>query len=351
MPRLPVNDPNRTLTGIWLLALAAMVLVNVVLGGLTRLTGSGLSMVEWQPLSLLPPLVETAWQEMFGKYQQSPQFRLINQGMTLSGFKDIFWLEYLHRLWGRLLGIAFLLPFLFLLLRGKLTRREIPALTLLFLLGAGQGVLGWAMVRSGLSQRPEVSHYRLAAHLFAALLLYAALLWTGCNRLQNPSPVADDRRRRVLGRHLLWLLALLGLTIPAGALVAGLHAGLIYNNFPLMGDRLLAEDAFALGPLWLNFFANPGLVQFDHRLFALLSWLLAMSVLPALLRHSLPPGLRWKLALVPALACLQVGLGISTLMLLVPTALAALHQVTAFLLFGAALVCLNEVTRSAVPAS
>ncbi len=346
-----VGEHPRRLIGLWLLALAVMVLVNVVLGGLTRLTGSGLSMVEWQPLTLMPPLDAAAWQEMFGKYQQSPQFRLLNGQMTLDGFQAIFWLEYVHRLWGRLLGLAFLLPFILFVAQGRIARREIPALLLLFLLGAGQGVLGWAMVASGLRDRPEVSHYRLAAHLFAALLLYGALLWTGFNRLDPPPLLAaSNRLLNSLRRHLRLLLVALAVTIPAGALVAGLHAGLIYNSFPLMGDQVLADDALDLSPGWLNFFANPAMVQFDHRCLALLSWLLAMSVLPAALQPSLPVGLRWKLALVPALACLQVALGIGTLLYVVPLPLAATHQVTAFLLFGASLYSLNQLKARAAPA-
>jgi cytochrome c oxidase assembly protein subunit 15 len=348
--QLCVRDHRRQAVGFWLLALAAMILVNVVLGGLTRLTGSGLSMVEWQPLTLLPPLNDGAWNELFAKYQESPQFRLINEGMQLAGFKDIFWLEYIHRLWGRVLGAAFLLPFLIFLLRGWITKGEVPALFLLFLLGAGQGVLGWAMVASGLRDRPEVSHYRLAAHLAAALALYAALLWSGFSRLPAPVPVsADNKSLKTALRHLPLLLGLLWLTIPAGALVAGLHAGLIYTDFPLMGHRLLASDALALTPTWLNFFANPAMVQFDHRVLAVVTWLMAMSLLPVALRRSLPGPLRWKLALVPALACLQVALGISTLVYLVPIPLAATHQITAFLLFGATLWSYVVVRRSAAP--
>lgn len=341
-----VSEQKRRSVGLWLLTLAAMILVNVSLGGLTRLTGSGLSMVEWQPLTLLPPFTDGAWAELFDKYQQSPQFRLVNEGMDIAGFKSIFWLEYIHRLWGRALGLAFLLPFAAFLIKGWITKREIPALFLLFLLGAGQGVLGWYMVASGLRDRPEVSHYRLAAHLAMALALYAALLWHGFTRLpQTEAPVAG-KLLATARRHLPMLLGLLWLTIPAGALVAGLHAGMIYNSFPLMGGQLLADDAWALTPTWLNFFANPVMVQFDHRVLASLSWLMAMSLLPSVLRAGLPPALRWKLALVPGLACLQFLLGISTLILVVPVPLAAAHQLTAFLLFGAVMWSYVEVRRA-----
>src|SRR5579859_1404351 len=210
---------RRRTVGIWLLALAAMILVNVILGGLTRLTGSGLSMVEWQPLTVLPPMSDAAWAEMFAKYQESPQFQLVNDQMDLAGFKGIFWLEFIHRNWGRLLGFAFLVPFVVFLWKKIITRAEVPTLALLFVLGAGQGVLGWAMVASGLRDRPEVSHYRLAAHLFAALVLYAALLWAGFDRLERPEARPLNKGLRSAKRHLRIILILLCFAIPAGALV------------------------------------------------------------------------------------------------------------------------------------
>ena len=350
MDQLCAFDRNRRTVGIWLLVLAAMVLVMVVLGGATRLTGSGLSMVEWQPLNMLPPMNQADWADMFAKYQQSPQFKLVNDTMTLEGFKGIFWLEFIHRLWGRVLGFAFLIPFLGFIYTKRITKAEIPAFALLFVLGGAQGVLGWAMVASGLVDRPEVSHYRLAAHLTAALALYAALLWTGFARVAPPAKVDfGGKSYRTLRRHLPMLLGLLWLTIPAGALVAGLHAGLIYNTFPLMDEGLIAHDAFEMTPTWLNFFANPPMVQFDHRVLAILTWLMAMSLLPAVFRTDLPSTLRWKVALVPLLACVQLGLGITTLLLIVPIPLAVIHQFTAFLLFGAATWSYVETRRCLQP--
>jgi cytochrome c oxidase assembly protein subunit 15 len=343
-----IEERRRETVGLWLLALAAMILVNVVLGGLTRLTGSGLSMVEWQPLSVLPPLSDAAWAEMFAKYRESPQFQLVNDHMDLAGFKGIFWLEFIHRNWGRLLGFAFLIPFLLFVWKKIITRAEIPTLALLFVLGAGQGVLGWAMVASGLRDRPEVSHYRLAAHLFAALILYAALLWTGFDRLTQPKIRPLNKGLRSAKRHLRIILILLCLAIPAGALVAGLHAGLIYNTFPLMGDDgLVASDAFEMSPGWINFFANPALVQFDHRVLALFTWTTAMGLMPALFRKQMIPApLRAKIGLVIALANLQVVLGISTLLFYVPIPLAVTHQLCAFLLFGATLWAFQQVRRT-----
>jgi cytochrome c oxidase assembly protein subunit 15 len=284
---------------------------------------------------------------MFAKYQDSPQFRLVNDHMDLAGFKSIFWLEYIHRNWGRLLGFAFLIPFLVFIWKKIITRAEIPTLALLFALGAGQGVLGWAMVASGLRDRPEVSHYRLAAHLFAALILYAALLWTGFDRLAKPERRPLNKGLRSAKRHLRIILILLCVAIPAGALVAGLHAGLVYNTFPLMGDDLVASDAFEMSPGWLNFFANPALVQFDHRVLAFFTWTTAMGLIPAVFRKQMIPApLRAKIALVIGLANLQVALGISTLLFYVPIPLAVTHQLCAFLLFGATLWAFQQVRRT-----
>lgn len=343
-PSIDRDQERRKIVGLWLLTMAGMILVNVVLGGLTRLTGSGLSMVEWQPQIFLPPMNDAAWADMFAKYQQSPQFHLVNADMDLAGFKSIFWLEFIHRDWGRLLGFTFLIPFLVFLWKKIITRAEIPAFALLFALGAGQGVLGWAMVASGLKDRPEVSHYRLAAHLFAALMLYLALLWTGFNRLPPPERRPLNKGLRSAMRHLRIILILLCITIPVGALVAGLHAGLVWNTFPLMGDHLVASDAFDLTPTWLNFFANPSLVQFDHRVLAFFTWTTAMGLMPALFRaQMIPAALRKKIALVVLLANVQVGLGIATLLFFVPIPLAVIHQVNAFLLFGATLWAFQQI--------
>ncbi len=325
---------GRRAVGRWLLALAGMVFVMVILGGATRLSGSGLSMVHWQVLHVLPPLSEAEWQQAFADYQQSPQYHLVNAGMTLAGFKGIFWLEYIHRLWGRLIGFAFLIPFVWFVARGQLTRRDAPRLLMLFVLGGLQGALGWFMVKSGLEARPEVSHYRLAAHLVAALVIYAALVWSALVYLHEgeapAEPVAGARRLR---RLLMVPLALICITIPAGALVAGLHAGLVYNTFPLMGGTILPGDAWALAPAWLNFLDNQTLVQFDHRVLAILTWAACVAVWFASRRVALPPRQNQAMALVPLMATTQAVLGISTLLELVPLPLAVAHQAGAFLLF------------------
>jgi cytochrome c oxidase assembly protein subunit 15 len=342
VPRPDVSKRGRRAVGVWLLALAVMVLVMVCLGGLTRLTGSGLSMVEWQPFTLLPPLSDDAWSAVFAKYQGSPQYRLLNDGMTLEAFKSIFWLEYIHRLWGRLIGLAFLGPFAVFLGGGWLSRDDVPRLLSLFLLGALQGALGWFMVASGLADRPEVSHYRLAAHLLAALAIYAALLWSAFDHLDFFPSFSSLPG---LTRPLTLLLGLVVLTMAAGALVAGLHAGLIYNSFPLMNGAWFPGEAFDLSPAWINLFENHALVQFDHRLLATASWVGAVALWLWSRRLGLPSALVQRLRLVPLVASLQVGLGVSTLLALVPVGLAAAHQACAFLLFSVLLWTLHGVRR------
>jgi cytochrome c oxidase assembly protein subunit 15 len=323
---------DRRAAGWWLLGLAAMVYLMVVLGGLTRLSGSGLSMTEWQPFTLLPPMDEAGWQAMFAKYRDTPQYLLINQGMGLAAFKSIFWLEYIHRLWGRLMGLAFVLPGAVLLARGQLDRRDLPRLLGLLALGGLQGLIGWLMVKSGLVDRPEVSPLRLALHLSAALAIYAALLWSGLGWLHEHHHAPPWPLRLVL--------ALAALTIPAGALVAGTHAGLIYNSFPLMDGAVLPAEAFAESPWWSNFFANPALVQFDHRVLAISTWSATLLAWAVLRRRASRPRL---LALLPLVATAQAGLGIATLLMVVPLPLAAAHQAGAFLLFGLAVWAAREV--------
>ncbi len=324
---------NRHAVGTWLLILAGMVFVTVILGGATRLTGSGLSMVHWQVLHVLPPLSDGEWQQAFADYQHSPQGQLVNAGMSLAGFKGIFWLEYIHRAWDRLIGFAFIVPFLWFVARGQLGRRDAPRLLVLFILGALQGVLGWAMVASGLVDRPEVSHYLLAAHLLAALAIYAGLAWAAMVYLHENDMPEIPLGAPLLRRRLMVPLALVCLTMAAGALVAGLKAGLIYNTFPLMGGAVVPGDAWALAPVWRNFFDNPTLVQFDHRVLAILTWAASVSVWWSSWGLKLTPRVRQAMAMIPIAATLQAGLGIATLLNVVPLPLAVAHQAGAFLLF------------------
>ncbi|MGH8703269.1 MAG: COX15/CtaA family protein, partial [Burkholderiales bacterium] len=261
----------------WLIACCALVFAIVVLGGVTRLTRSGLSIVEWQPIvGTLPPLTSADWQELFLKYQQTPEYRKVNPGMSLDGFKGIFWLEYFHRLLGRLIGVAFLVPFLYFLWRRAFSLPLALKLGGIFALGAAQGALGWYMVASGLVDDPRVSHYRLTAHLALAFAIYAAMLWIALELL-IPAPVraaATAGLARI--RRLAWAVtALVIAMVVTGGFVAGIRAGYAYNTFPLMNGRWVPPEIFLIEPWYLNFFNNMATVQFDHRLVA---WLLAFTV-------------------------------------------------------------------------
>ncbi len=318
----------------WLFVCCGLVFAMVILGGVTRLTGSGLSMVDWKPImGWLPPLTDADWQRAFDMYKLSPEFLKVNSHMDVHAFKGIFWLEFLHRLLGRTIGIVFAVPFVYFLAKGYVVRREWPKYLLMFVLGGLQGVLGWYMVKSGLVDNPHVSQYRLTAHLVAAILIYAYMLWVGLSLLD---PRSDRQHHAWHGRTIL-LTALVALTIISGGFVAGLKAGEIYNTFPMMGSYWIPPGLLALEPVWRNLFDNMTTVQFDHRILAI-STLVIIAVYWTKARKVEFTG-RSRLAANALLvtATLQVMLGISTLLLSVPTFLAAAHQAVALLLFTVAL--------------
>ncbi len=312
-----------------------MIAVMVLLGGLTRLTHSGLSMVEWRPLTgWLPPLSQQEWQLTFENYQQYPQFLKLNQGMDVEGFKSIFWLEYLHRVWGRLIGFVFLIPFLYFLIRGKLQSGMVPKFLLMFILGGLQGVLGWYMVKSGLVDRPDVSQYRLSAHLGAAFLIYGYVFWVGLGLYLSAQQPLGKRITDTLPETLATLLLLLVFTTAmSGALVAGLDAGLAFNTFPLMGGRWIPEGILLLEPPVRNAFENLIAVQFNHRVLAITVFLSVAAFWVYTIRKNLPGRTRLALHCMLLAVLVQVGLGISTLLLVVPLELASAHQMGALLLF------------------
>jgi cytochrome c oxidase assembly protein subunit 15 len=316
---------------VWLLICCLMIFSMVVLGGVTRLTGSGLSMVEWDPIfGIVPPLNEAEWNTTFDLYKESPEYQKINIGMDLHGFKQIYWFEFSHRLLGRTIGTVFLLPFLYFLLKGYVRRSLTPKLVMLFVLGGLQGVLGWYMVKSGLVDNPHVSQYRLTAHLGLAVVIYAWMLhvalglWYGNS---TAGAVPGGLKRAVSA-----LILLVFVTILSGGFVAGLKAGHAYNTFPLMDGHWVPQVIFMLDPVWRNFFENIATVQFDHRLLATLVFLSIALLWLFSLRYRLPAQVRTGLHLVMATALLQVTLGISTLLLHVPVALATTHQAGALLL-------------------
>jgi len=328
-----VNNNNRTVA-TWLLICCALVFAMVVLGGVTRLTGSGLSMVDWRPVTgVLPPISDSQWQQAFEMYQESPEFQKKNSYMDVHDFKGIFWLEFLHRLLGRTIGIVFLLPLLFFVWKGYIQRREFPKYTLMFVLGGMQGVLGWYMVKSGLVDNPNVSQYRLTAHLIAAFLIYAYIFWVALSLL---FPFQGAGKHPWYGKTLA-LTTLITITIISGGFVAGLKAGKIYNTFPKMGEYWIPPDFLALEPVSRNFFDNMATVQFDHRVLAITTFIL-IAIYWAKLRNSdLPIRIRRGVNALLHTAVLQIVLGVSTLLLLVPVALAATHQAVAMLLFTIAL--------------
>lgn len=311
------------IVGYWLFSIAAMVFVMVVLGGLTRLTGSGLSMVDWRPITgWLPPLGVEQWQAVFDLYKHSPQYKEINFGMTMLEFKEIFWLEFFHRLWGRLIGVCFGLPLIFFWWRGWISSQMRLPLFLLFILGGAQGALGWYMVKSGLIDEPEVSQYRLMAHLGFAFILYAALIWCGLRFVKQKSLQASVRFKRQ--SRFLWGLSYI--TILAGALVAGLDAGLTYNTFPLMDGDFIPDGLWMKDPWWINSFENITTVQFQHRVLAMATFGITLW-------------LWWQnrqygpLYLCVIAVLLQVVLGIATLLSVVPIGLASLHQAGGLMVF------------------
>lgn len=330
----------------WLLLCLLLVFAMVLLGGATRLTGSGLSMTDWHPTGVLPPLDGESWQAEFESYQQFPEFQTINRGMTLGEFKKIYWFEYSHRMLGRLIGIVFLLPFAWFWLSKRIKPELVPRLAIIFLLGASQGLLGWYMVKSGLVSIPQVSQYRLTAHLLAAVLIYGFILWTilglvspgRYRRLAESS--APGWRKLSLG-----LLALVLITIVSGGFVAGLKAGLIYNTFPLMGGRLIPEGIGALAPWYLNPFENRVAVQFNHRWMALVTGLLLFIWYLRGRGRFEDPAVRKSFKLVGMMVIVQVALGISTLLTQVPVLLGMLHQAGALLLFSAALYNVHALGR------
>ena len=337
---------SRRVVAFWLFTVAAMIMVMIMLGGATRLTGSGLSIMEWAPLmGALPPSGDAEWNRLFALYQKIPQYSLLHEGFGIAGFKQIFWLEWSHRLWGRLIGLGFLVPLVWLGATGRIERRLLPRLGLLFVIGGLQGAVGWFMVASGfLPETTAVSPYRLVVHLVLALILYAAIVWTGLTALY---PV----QFRKLGSPLLRRLAtaslgILSLTILAGGFTAGLHAGLTYNTFPLMDGRLVPDGYALLQPFVRNLTENVAAVQFDHRVLATFS-LLQVSVLAVAVWHSDLPR---KLSICLAAAVVgQYLLGIATLVLVVPVGVATLHQCGAVILLTVVLVVLHRLSGGSGP--
>ncbi len=333
---------------LWLLICAGMVFIMVVLGGATRLTESGLSMVEWRPLTLLPPLSDAGWQAEFENYQQYPEFQKVNSWMTVEDFKGIYWLEYIHRLWGRLIGVVFAVPFFWFLLTRQVQGQFAWVLAGLLVLGGAQGVLGWFMVASGLVDRPDVSQYRLAAHLALAFAVYGLLIWVALGVKSSDDQSIPAKQADVVSMRLSLLAALaVLLVVTSGAFVAGLNAGLIYNSFPLMGGQIVPDGLYDLSPWYVNWFENVMTVQFNHRVLGILLVCFAGYIWWRIRRADYERPVRFVADALLVMVLIQAGLGIATLLLVVPLLLALAHQAGALVVFTLAVVMARMMHPSA----
>ena len=350
--RLQIPEPRRRPLRIWLWSIAAMTFGIVVIGGITRLTLSGLSIVEWRPFTgVIPPLTDGQWETTFTLYQQFPEYQTWRAGMTLAEFKFIFFWEYLHRLVARLIGIVFLVPFAYFWIRGYFNKPLLRRSLLLFALGAAQGIMGWLMVMSGLVDRPSVSHYRLAAHLSLAFIIFGWSLWLAAElRVDKTRAALNTAQRQVMRRGLYVTGVLLAVQIVWGAFVAGLKAGRYYPTFPLMGGRLVPAELLQLDSVVRNFVENPIAVQWVHRV---IGTLLAVTVVALFVRvrrlHADPRSLRLNTLLL-VLVSAQYLLGVLTLIHLVPITLAVVHQATALMIVGVWLTWVHHVRNAGVVA-
>ena len=328
---------------IWLYVLAALVLVMVMVGGMTRLTGSGLSITTWKPISgIIPPLSEADWMAEFAGYKLIPQYEIYNHWMTLDDFKGIFWWEWGHRFLGRMIGFAFAIPFVIFLFQRRLSRDMAWPLAGLFVLGGFQGALGWWMVSSGLTELTSVSQYRLAAHLSAALVLLLALVWVA-RRLRPQATEGHISRGHIWSTTILLLLLML--QVAAGAFVAGLDAGMGYNTWPLMEGKFIPDGLGAADPVWRSFFEHGLTVQFNHRMLAYLITIVTLVMLVGQWRGAGLGGVHRWLGLIAVLVVAQVGLGIATLLSMINIDLAVTHQALAFLLASTICAYLADMTK------
>lgn len=332
---ISATAPSTRPIALWLLAVAALVFAMVVVGGVTRLTRSGLSIVEWNPvMGAVPPLTQARWQTEFEKYQRTPEYQKVNTGMSLDAFKRIYYVEWTHRLLGRLIGVVFFVPLVYFAVRRRLSGGLARRLVAVFILGALQGALGWFMVQSGLVDVPRVSPYRLTAHLASAVIIYGYVLWMALDLLSgNTKPPAAPRLRR-LG----WIVTgLVFMMILAGGFVAGTRAGSVFNTFPLMNGHFFPPGLYAMDPWWVNVFENVATVQFHHRLLAYMLMIAVVFYWQSGRNTALSKPARVALHLLLAALLAQVTLGIATLLLAVPVSLGAIHQAGALVVFSIAL--------------
>ena len=332
---------------IWLLTGCFLVFLMVVIGGITRLTHSGLSIVEWDLLmGTLPPLNAADWQELFQKYQQSPQYQLVNLHFNLEEFKSIFWWEYIHRLFGRMIGLVFFFPFLYFLVKKRFSKSLIKKLLIIFILGGFQGFLGWYMVKSGLVKDPQVSHYRLAAHLITAFISFGFTFWVALGLIYPRNSIVPVFNKESFGtiKKLTWVLFVaIVIQIIYGALVAGLKAGMVYNTFPKMGEHWIAEGVTAMQPFWKNLLESVAGVQFLHRYLAYIVVIIVIVLWLKVRKSKLNNAQKSAVNFLGGTVIIQFLLGVFTLLYSVPIALGVIHQVGAFFLFAAAIYLLHQL--------
>uniref|UniRef100_A0A0D9X9A8 Cytochrome c oxidase assembly protein COX15 n=1 Tax=Leersia perrieri TaxID=77586 RepID=A0A0D9X9A8_9ORYZ len=356
---LVTNGPQaQKAIGIWLFGCAAWVFCLVILGGVTRLTRSGLSMTDWKFTGSLPPMSDEEWLLEFEKYKMSPEYKRVNKGMNLEDFKFIYWMEYGHRMWGRALGFLFSVPFAYFIGKGYVTRQLGLRLSALFALGAGQGLIGWWMVKSGLEEpsseyvQPRVSPYRLATHLTSAFVIYCGILWTALSVVM-PEPPAGSvnwvNSAAKIKKLAIPVSVVVGITAISGAFVAGNDAGHAYNTFPKMGDTWIPEDMFTMEPFIRNFFENTSTVQLNHRILATTTLLSVGGLWLAARKLDMHPVVKSLIGSTLGMAALQVTLGISTLLMYVPTSLGSAHQAGALTLLSL-MILLTHTLRRPSPA-
>ncbi|XP_055878932.1 cytochrome c oxidase assembly protein COX15 homolog isoform X1 [Biomphalaria glabrata] len=346
------SSRTQKIVGYWLMGCAGMCFGAVVLGGVTRLTESGLSMVDWRLIKdMKPPKSEAEWLEEFEKYKQYPEYKYMEKEMTLSDFKFIYYMEWGHRMWGRTTGVAFFLPALYFLKKGWISKSLKPRLAVYGGLLAFQGFLGWYMVKSGLEEKsgpndvPRVSHYRLAAHLGSAFILYTLFLWQGLSHLLTPVKLPDVRSVAKLRGMAHGVMTAVFVTAMSGAFVAGLDAGLTYNSYPKMADKWFPDDMWSLSPKWKNVFENPTFVQFNHRHLAELTVCFITGFWWVSRKAPLHPRARLAVTCLLGMAFGQAALGITTLLTYVPTSIAATHQSGSLVLLSLAVWVAHELRR------
>lgn len=339
------KNPSRIIAH-WLLLGCVLIFFMVAIGGITRLTNSGLSMVEWTLFGSAPPSNDIDWNELFDKYKQYPEYQKINFNFKLEEFKSIFWWEYIHRQFGRMIGLVYIIPFLWFLIRKKISKALMPKLILILILGAFQGFLGWYMVKSGLVKNPDVSHYRLAMHLSTAFLTFAYTFWVALGLLYpNEQPSSNEKLLRIK-RYLKAFILVLLVQIVWGAYVAGMNGGKIYNTWPLMGESWMPESVTAMSPLWMNFFENIAGIQFFHRSLAYVALGLVVLIYIKSKKLKLESSQKNGINALLIVVSFQFVLGIFTVIYAVPFGLGLLHQLGAFLLLGASVFALQRFTFS-----